>query len=460
MAKISVGPVIGKVDHNSARVLLEVDEDVQVKCLATPLKGRPVQQTKPFHKGRPGTFHLKGLKADMPYELRFEGLTGERPGRFKTFPRRPTRLNVGAVSCNFTIKRADTDLWADLRDRYVRPGDLDLLLHLGDQIYGDSAFYEAQHILNGKAPGNRQQEEQVLNLYRRLYRWAWNDPATQEVLSQVPNLMIWDDHEIRDDWGSLQSDKNPTTVEHYIGGLARRVFREYQRQLWDDDVSSASGLEHHGHVWGPIGVLFLDVRGGRSFHADALRPYLGTPQWSDISEALRGSKGMFSSARALLVVSPVPLAFLSSEISGVGSHVMDDLMDHWSYGAHRKEQLEMIRLLRYWKQAGEGKRELLVLGGDVHIGGHTEIKHQGKTIFRQLIASPITNRPPSWYQFAGVRTLMETHQQLGERYSFEHSNFTNRRNYGVIVARIPDKGTPTLTGSLDEAVSPSRSAPN
>jgi phosphodiesterase/alkaline phosphatase D-like protein len=366
-------------------------------------------------------------------------------------------MNVVAVSCNFTIKRGDTNLWADLRDRYVRQEEIDLFLHLGDQIYGDHAFHDALEILAGKPPAAKdpKREERILELYRRLYRLAWNDPATQEVLASVPNLMIWDDHEIRDDWGSFDSDNDPQSAEYYVGTLARRVFREYQRQLWDDfdpEAEPTSGFEHHCHAWGPIGVLFVDQRGGRSFQRDAARPYLGTTQWKAIKEALAPG-GRLSSVRALLVVTSVPLAYLSTRISQAGSRFMDDLMDHWAYGPHRKEQIEMIRLLRKWKELGKGGRELLVLGGDVHIGGFTDIKHRGNIIFKQLITSPITNRPPKWYEFYGVRLLMETHESLGQSYSFEHHDFTNRRNYGVIVVRVPSpRRTPKVEGTLVEAV--------
>jgi phosphodiesterase/alkaline phosphatase D-like protein len=359
-------------------------------------------------------------------------------------------MNVGAVSCNFTVKRAETDLWKDLKERYISQGQLDLLLHLGDQVYGDNAFYEAQQILNGKSRGDSQQENQILELYRRLYRWTWNDAATREVLANVSNLMIWDDHEIRDDWGSLKSDKDPNSAEYYIGTLARRVFREYQRQLWDEfdpGTGTAADLEYHFHAWGPIGLLLLDLRGGRSFQTDPAKPYLGTRQWTDLRKALQNRR-----IRALLVGMSVPLVFLSSAISGVGSHWMDDLMDHWSYGPHRKEQVELIRLLRYWKDDAKGERELLVVAGDVHIGGYSDVKRRESTIFKQLIASPITNRPPRWYEFQGIRILLEAQQKLGERYSFEHHDFTNRRNYGVILVRIPPKGKPKVDGTLVEAV--------
>ena len=42
-------------------------------------------------------------------------------------------------------------------------------------------------------------------------------------------------------------------------GLTHDVFREYQRQLWEDAASwPTPRFEDHLHKWGPIGLLFVD----------------------------------------------------------------------------------------------------------------------------------------------------------------------------------------------------------
>jgi len=452
--QVTVGPVIGKVGHNTARVLIEIDANATVVCTASSPEGQQVKQSLAIKQNRPAAFQLNGLKEQTRYDVRFEGVDNDRRGRLKTLAASPTRMNIGAVSCNFTIRRADTNLWVDLRDRYVNTGELDLLLHVGDQVYGDNAFHEAQAILSDLHVPAAARDDCVRELYRRLYRLTWNDPATQAVLANVPNLMIWDDHEIRDDWGSLEADKDPDSLEHKIGTLARQVFQEYQRQLWYDGTGSngaETGLECHFHRWGPVGVICLDQRGGRSFTVDPTRPYLGAAQWKALEELL-APDGTFSAVRALIVVTPIPLVYLSPTLVKLGNHFMDDLMDHWCYGPHRKEQIELIRLLRYWKERGAGEKEVLVVGGDVHIGGQADIKHRGKIILKQLITSTITNTPPSSFEFHGLRLLLEAHQQLGHSYSCEHHDLTNLRNFGVILVRIPEQGTPLMEGSLVEAV--------
>jgi len=446
MAKITLGPVIGKVTDTTARILIEVDSEAQVTCDATDFNNNVITQTGSFTKDRPSVFKLQGLMPETEYEITFRGVTANYPkGRVRTFGINADNLNVAAVSCNFLGRRGGSDLWADLRDRYIMPGDIDLLLHVGDQIYGDATFARALTIIKSNQPKTKKaQDEQILEAYRRLYRVWWAEPSTRDVLANVSNLMIWDDHEIRDDWGSRREDSDPSSIEYRIGTLARQAYREYQRQLWED--SPHSDVEHHFHVWGTIGVLFTDLRGGRSFTRDAARPYLSTRQWDDIVKALQ--TGVFSNVRALIVVTSVPLVYLGRHITGFGTSAADDLYDHWSHPLHNKEQVEMVRALREWKKAAPGQRELLIVGGDVHVGGHTHVMHEKRPIFSQLITSPITNTPPKWYAFYGLLLLTKAEEDLTSIYSYEHHDFTNKQNYGIILVRVPVTGSPRVEGSL------------
>lgn len=456
MAAVTLGPVIGEVTTDTARILVECDRDVDVTCVASDSSGHVVRVPATCTKNRPTVFKLAGLQAETTYAVTFEGADCPVVGAFTTYPPTIVGMNVAAVSCNFTIHRQETDLWGQLRDHYIIPRLLDLLLHVGDQIYGDDAFQEAIHLLNGRTRGTKRQEEQILELYRTRYRWSWGFPATRAVMAGVPNLTIWDDHEIRDDWGSLATDRIPETAEYYVGTLARRVYREYQRALWEDvdpDVDPAPDApEDHLHVWDRFGVLFVDQRGARSFGYDPRRPYLGTAQWNRITGALaRG--GSLDQVQALLVITSVPLAYLGGGVTTIGQELMNDLLDHWAYAPHQKEQLEFLRALREWKAAGNGLRELLVIGGDVHVGCRTEVRHFDQPIFQQLITSPITNKPPSWAEFQGLSALLEPEHRLGESYAFRHSGLTRQRNFGMVIVRVPvDTGAPRIDPSLVIAV--------
>ena len=60
--------------------------------------------------------------------------------------------------------------------------------------------------------------------YTRLYRESWSDPDIRWLLSTVPVTMIFDDHDIRDDWNSSASwlaeiRSQPWWEDRIAGGL-------------------------------------------------------------------------------------------------------------------------------------------------------------------------------------------------------------------------------------------------
>jgi len=174
---------------------------------------------------------------------------------------------------------------------------LDVVFHVGDQVYADEAFHKGVKLVKGLRGKHTigspeatqilssQVQNQVAEFYRDFYRRTWNYPPTRFVLSNVPNLTIWvcilsqnsakesntgnclqDDHDIRDDWGSHSTDYTPTTDEYFVGKIAQQVYWEYQRQLWDDifdDNYSPKSVntDCHFHKFGSIGVVFIDSRG-------------------------------------------------------------------------------------------------------------------------------------------------------------------------------------------------------
>lgn len=94
---------------------------------------------------------------------------------------------------------------ADPSDADLEPDRLpDLVLFLGDQVYADETtdamreFIEARRDIE-QAPWTELQDYEE---YAHLYKLAWSDPANRWLLSTVPSAMIFDDHDIRDDWNT------------------------------------------------------------------------------------------------------------------------------------------------------------------------------------------------------------------------------------------------------------------
>ena len=80
----------------------------------------------------------------------------------------------------------------------------DLVLFLGDQVYADETSEEMQEFIESRRdiaepPGKELKDYEE---YAHLYRLAWSDPANRWLLSTLPSAMIFDDHDVRDDWNT------------------------------------------------------------------------------------------------------------------------------------------------------------------------------------------------------------------------------------------------------------------
>ena len=82
-----------------------------------------------------------------------------------------------------------------------------MLLLIGDQVYADevspqtAAFIEARRDTS-KPPGL---EVQDVEEYSMLYREAWSPPAIRWLMSTMPSAMIFDDHDVHDDWNTSEA---------------------------------------------------------------------------------------------------------------------------------------------------------------------------------------------------------------------------------------------------------------
>ncbi|MFK0105354.1 alkaline phosphatase D family protein [Streptomyces sp. NPDC091217] len=80
----------------------------------------------------------------------------------------------------------------------------DVLLLLGDQVYADETSAATRHWLAARRgladpPGAEVGDYEE---YTRLYHESWLDPEVRWLLSTVPSCMIFDDHDVADDWNT------------------------------------------------------------------------------------------------------------------------------------------------------------------------------------------------------------------------------------------------------------------
>jgi phosphodiesterase/alkaline phosphatase D-like protein len=81
----------------------------------------------------------------------------------------------------------------------------DALLLLGDQVYADELTPQNRRRIAGRRdrhPDWPDDEIVGFDEYVGLYRDSWSDPEVRWLLSCVPTGMIFDDHDVRDDWNT------------------------------------------------------------------------------------------------------------------------------------------------------------------------------------------------------------------------------------------------------------------
>ena len=452
MTRISVGPVVGRVTKSSARVLVEFDRAAEVIVTVRSNAGDDQSFSLTAEANTPTVFDVEQLVIGRSYRVQCAVENGE--SRVATIrPIGPGSMRLATVSCyNFTQK-LKSSAWDELALR-ATSGALDVVLHTGDQIYGDEVFRFWSAYLK-KVPSRLRESflPSICEAYRGLYRAAWNHQPVQEVLRNASNLMLWDDHEVTDDFGDKQSFTDPNSTEHMVARCGWQVYREYQRNLWDENaLDTPMPLGRHvGYLqtWGHTAALFVDVRGGRAFEpydreaADpsSSEPYLGNEQWQGIMDALSPVSKKLLNVENLLVICPVPLVFFPPSLSRdvVVRAIADDLRGHWSHAPHRAEQHRMLSALRNW-QAGAPGREVLLLGGDVHFGCEMSVFHErdGATrVFRQLVSSPVHRRTEN-ARLVETLIVPQLTSPNAERttnpsgFYWKASKVTVRRNFGEV----------------------------
>ena len=151
------------------------------------------------------------------------------------------RLRAIFGSCRYPkteVPKIESKLGLDALDSYAtrmagRAIDEwpDALILLGDQLYADELPPEERRRLarrrtrlnrHGQRPPN---EVVSFAEYERLYRHSWSDPEIRWLMSTVPTAMIFDDHDIRDDWNTSaawreEMKKKPWWRDRIRAGLA------------------------------------------------------------------------------------------------------------------------------------------------------------------------------------------------------------------------------------------------
>jgi hypothetical protein len=225
-----LGPMLRHVDETSAALWVETDEDTLVTVTAGDRSW--TTRTWAVHGHHYALVECTGLEPGSitPYAVEVGGVRvwpedpdglGLPPPVIPTLkPGKPLRLAFG--SCRTSVEHDEEGnrthgvdalrAYALAMARITTPDgafeeDLswpDMVLFLGDQVYADETTRAMEEFISSRRdieepPWSELKDYQE---YAELYRLAWSDPVTRWLLSTLPSAMIFDDHDIRDDWNT------------------------------------------------------------------------------------------------------------------------------------------------------------------------------------------------------------------------------------------------------------------
>ncbi|MFD7702938.1 alkaline phosphatase D family protein [Streptomyces caelestis] len=226
MAGLRLGPLLRYIDDSSATLWVETagPGTVEVRCADGT-------------GGTAGTFriaghhyalvHVTGLTPGTatPYEVflddtRVWPLTEDPfpslPPSVIPTPGRDGRTRVSFGSCRWASPPTGEpdpvgpDALDALAKRIAADPDgerPDVLLLLGDQVYADETSDATREWLAARRDLDDPPGSQVADYeeYTHLYYESWLDPQVRWLLSTVPTCMIFDDHDVIDDWNTSAS---------------------------------------------------------------------------------------------------------------------------------------------------------------------------------------------------------------------------------------------------------------
>lgn len=159
-----------------------------------------------------------GLAPNRWYWYRFRALGQQSAvGRTRTAPAADSAstLNFAIASC----QRFDMGHYAAWR--HMAAEELDLVMFLGDYIYEYPSGKNSVRPLEGTAI------VRTLEQYRARYVTHKSDPALQAIHARVPWLLVWDDHEVGNDYAKLQGQE----LEPDFGAQRAAAYQAYWEHL-------------------------------------------------------------------------------------------------------------------------------------------------------------------------------------------------------------------------------------
>jgi len=306
-----------------------------------------------------------------------------------------------------------------------------LLLMGGDQLYADAiwsakapsaieAWTQKNYADQNKATASAKMIKEITDFYDALYPNGWKSPDMAQMLATIPSVMMWDDHDIFDGWGSYPAERQNCDVYQQVFAQAERTFKLFQLRGAANNRSRLNPAAKHysmGFQFRGFHILALDNRAERTY-----TQIMSEQNWADAKAWLNALDG--KPVKNLLVMVGVPVIYRSfATVESVydttpwHEELEDDIHDHWSAKPHHAERIRLVMvLLDFLEKHKADKTKGVLLSGDVHVGALGQVWNERRQVgLTQVISTGIVHPPPSAMAWMGIAaTTSDTPESIDD----------------------------------------------
>lgn len=322
-----------------------------------------------------------------------------------------------------------------------------LLLLAGDQVYADESSPSTTRRIERRRDtghGGEVPDGVVADFeeYTWLYRESWTPDVERWLFSTVPSAMIFDDHDMIDDWNISQSwvhdiREEPWWPDHIVGGLVSYWVHQHLGNLSPErlraegllarceEAGDATELLHHWALaseeftpipggyqfsfdrhFGGVHLVVMDVRNGRVLEPGARR-MLDADEWAWVRDTVLEPATHVVLASSLPVFVPGGLHGIQQWNEAVCDGAWGRVAARWGEKIRRAVDLEgwpafdrsFADLEELLLEAADPTRDrsapstISIVGGDIHFGyvADVDLPLDTPTTVRQVVCSPLRN---------------------------------------------------------------------
>ena len=248
--------------------------------------------------------------------------------------------------------------WGGLRMyETIRRAQPDFFIHCGDTIYADGPLQSEVTLRDGTIWRNivtpaKSKVAETLSDYRGNYLYNLLDDNVRRFNSEIPQFVLWDDHEVRNNWYPSNARSRA------LASQARRAFIEYNPLR---AASGAGSLIYRTSSYGrQLEVFALDLRTYRSANSanrqsepSRATALAGRRQLDWLKRALRDSTAVWK-----VIASDLPIGLVVAD----GPNAFEAFAN--GEGPPLGREHEIAELLRFIRE--RDIRNVMWVTGDVH----------------------------------------------------------------------------------------------